>query len=298
MAISERQLEVWSSQGSTQQSAATYQTIKRTLEDPRAPFANRQFTIFLQGSYGNDTNIYADSDVDIVICLTSVYYSELGNLDEQEKARYNSKWNRADYSFQEFKSEVAAWLREHFGQGVSAGNKAIFVPGSNNLRDADVLACAEHHDYYSYPDQGVPGYHKGIVFWTNSGSKIVNYPKQHLDNCTSKNRNTSMRFKPNVRVLKNMRNVASDDGVLGRGKSPSYFLEGMLYNLPDHLFEASRQSTFENAWAWLKSCNVSDLLCANERYYLVRDGHSVCWSSPDFRDTLAGLTEFWRIGGR
>ena len=32
-----------------------------------APYAGKAYDTFLQGSYANDTNIYADSDVDIVI---------------------------------------------------------------------------------------------------------------------------------------------------------------------------------------------------------------------------------------
>ena len=95
-----------------------------------------------------------------------------------------------------------------------------------------------------------------------------------------------------------MRNAAVDDGVLSRGKSPSYFLEGMLYNIPNQLFDPSRQTTFENAFSWLSSCNLDDLVCANERFYLVRDGLPNCWKATDFRDTLAALTEFWRYGAR
>ncbi len=298
MAISERQLEVWSNQGSTQQSALTYQSIKRILEDPRAPFANRQFSIFLQGSYGNDTNIYADSDVDLVICLRSVYYSDTSGLDPSEKARYEAARSPASYTFLDFKREVCAWLSANYGENVTSGNKAILVPGNGNRRDADVLACVEHHDYYTYPDQGAPKYHEGIAFWTDNGDKIVNYPKQHLANCTQKNGDTRTRFKPDVRVLKNMRNAAVAEGVLRKGKSPSYFLEGMLYNVPAQIFEPSRVATFERSFVWLENCKTSELLCANERFFLVRDGFPNCWDAVDFRDTLAALTTFWRQSSR
>ena len=33
------------------------------------PYADKNLKVFLQGSYGNDMNIYAESDVDIVIRL-------------------------------------------------------------------------------------------------------------------------------------------------------------------------------------------------------------------------------------
>ena len=148
MAISEGQLETWSHIGSQAQSAATYQAIKGVLKDKSAPFANRGFTVFLQGSYGNDTNVYSESDVDIVVCLTEAFQSDINQLDAADKLIYGAnKGGAVTYGFDEFKAEVLAWLVKAFGMGVQAGNKAIFVPGNNSRRDADVLVCVEHHRY-------------------------------------------------------------------------------------------------------------------------------------------------------
>ncbi|GFE48296.1 nucleotidyltransferase [Roseobacter cerasinus] len=298
MAISEDQLETWSHQGSVQQSAATYQTIKTVLESAQAPYANRSFNIFLQGSYGNNTNVWAESDVDIAICLTSVFYSDIDELSTDEKQRYEQNRIPAEYSINQFKDEVTSWLRQNFGSGVTPGNKAIAVPGSNSRRDADVLACAEHRRYFSYPAMGGPKFHEGICFWTSDGDKIINYPHQHMSNCTSMHQATSNRFKPNVRVLKNMRRSMVSDGYIDDGVAPSYFLEGMLYNVPNEHFVATHQQTIENALYWLERCNVPDLLCANERYYLVRDGSDVCWNGSDFRNTLTSMRRYWNSAGR
>ena len=67
MPIPESQLETWSHQGSITQSSSTYNTIKSVLEDSTTPYAGRNFKVFLQGSYGNDTNIYAESDVEKIV---------------------------------------------------------------------------------------------------------------------------------------------------------------------------------------------------------------------------------------
>jgi hypothetical protein len=67
MAIPESQLVTWSRQGTVKQSKDTYASIKASLEDGGAPYAGKNYSIFLQGSYCNDTNVYAESDVDIVI---------------------------------------------------------------------------------------------------------------------------------------------------------------------------------------------------------------------------------------
>lgn len=298
MAISEGQLETWSRQGSVQQSAATYDNIRRVLNDPRAPYANRTFNIFLQGSYGNTTNIWAESDVDIAIRLTSIYYSDITGLNADEQARYEAKRSPANYSFDQFKREVTAWLRANFGSGVTAGNKAIFVPGDNNRRDADVLACVEHHSYFSYPAYGEPGFHEGICFWTSKGDQVINYPKQHMANCTTKHGATADRFKPNIRVFKNIRTAMVDDHFIPEGVAPSYFLEGMLYNVPNQNFSWTYRQSFENALSWLELCDPTQLICANERYYLIRDGANVCWNMQDYRTTMTALRRYWNSSTR
>jgi hypothetical protein len=69
LAIPDSQLETWSHQGSVSQSCDTYATIKSVLEDSASPYYLKSFETFLQGSYCNDTNVYSESDVDVVIRL-------------------------------------------------------------------------------------------------------------------------------------------------------------------------------------------------------------------------------------
>ena len=80
MAIPDAQLETWSHQGSVTQSSITYQIIRDALFDSSAAYANKLFDVFLQGSYGNDTNIFAESDVDVVIRLDSIFVYDGRNL--------------------------------------------------------------------------------------------------------------------------------------------------------------------------------------------------------------------------
>ena len=69
MSIPEYQLDTWSKQGSVTGSSGTYNAIKNVLEATNTPYADKDFSVFLQGSYGNDTNIYAESDVDILVVM-------------------------------------------------------------------------------------------------------------------------------------------------------------------------------------------------------------------------------------
>lgn len=293
MAISEAQLEAWSHQGSIRQSAATYEAIGNALKDPRAPFAAKAFDVFLQGSYGNNTNIHSDSDVDVVIRLSSVHYFDTGSLSEAEKALFDRDRSPGRYSYKEFKAAVLEWLTQNFGKGVRAGKKAIFVPGNGTRRDADVLVCVEHRDYYEYKGANSNKYHDGVCFWTTDGVKIVNYPKQHMENCTKKHQDTSSRFKPTIRTLKNMRNAMIEANYLLDGVAPSYFLEGLLYNVPNQLFVELRAATFSNYINWLNTCDQTKLICASGRYYLLRNGHPVCWNQKDFDTFRKAAVSYW-----
>ncbi|WP_029618519.1 nucleotidyltransferase domain-containing protein [Pseudorhizobium marinum] len=293
MAVSESQLDTWSAQGSIQQSAATYKTVRDVLNDTSSPYYQKSFDTFLQGSYGNDTNIWADSDVDVVIRLSSLYYTDTSDLTPDDKARYDSNFSASQYSLAKFKEEVTGWLSANFGAGVQAGGKAIYIPGTNSRRDTDVLVSADHRRYLSYPATGNPSYREGIVFWMKDGTKIVNYPKQHSTNCTAKHQNTNGYFKPTVRIFKNMRNRMIAHGRLKEGLAPSYFLEGLLSNVPNGLFGGTYQSTVVNCINHILSADTSNFYCANGFHYLLRSGHPVCWSPSDFQIFMAALKKFW-----
>jgi hypothetical protein len=294
MAIPEAQLDTWSKQGSVTQSKNTYATVKTCLEKADAPYAGKSFTIFLQGSYGNDTNIYSDSDVDVVIATDSIYYYDLDELPEDQKEIFRRNLSGASYTYQQFKADVLSHLQSNFGQTVKAGKKAIFIPENGARRDCDVLPAAESRRYYRYVSASDNAYHRGITFWTPDGTKIVNYPKQHSENCTAKHQATSSWFKPCVRILKNMRNSMISKDYLEEGIAPSYFIEGMIYNVPNKEFGGSYQDSIVNAINWLINCDRSKLLCANERYMLLHPESPVTWRAEHMQTYLDAVVKFWQ----
>lgn len=293
MAIPESQLETWSKVGSIAQSAATYDTIKRVLEDKNAPYAGKDFSVFLQGSYGNGTNVYRDSDVDVVLCLNQTYYSDTHWLLPRAKEAYEKAFVPATYGWPRFKAEVVEWLTRNFGADVRAGKKAIFIKGNGNRRDADVVVCAEHKRWRESSNGIDSLYDIGIVFWLPDGTQIVNFPKQHKENCAAKHQNTDQWFKPLVRVYKNMRNRMVDDGYLADGIGPSYFIEGMLWNVPMAHFGTSYQSSWVNAYNWIAQAGKTQLSCANDLHWLVRDNIPVCWQTKHFDAYLAAMLNYW-----
>lgn len=296
MTISEAQLETWSKQGSVAQSRDTYASIKMCLERSDAPYQNKDYSIFLQGSYGNDTNIYADSDVDLVIRLDSTFYRDLSALSEEDKTAYTGYFPAASYKYADFKAAVTEHLKRIYGASVQPGKKAIFVEGSGNRRDADVLPAAQYRKYYRFRSGDDQRYADGILFWTTDGVEIVNYPKQHSANCTTKHQATGGWFKPMVRIVKNMRNAMIAAGYVEEGLAPSYFLEGMLYNVPTENFGGSYQQTLVAVLSWLRECDRTKLLCANEMYKLLHPTSPVTWRAESFEAFLSAAIRYWNDG--
>jgi len=291
MSIPEAQLETWSHQGSTAQSSATYATIKRALEAADTGYAGKNCEIFLQGSYVNDTNIYAESDVDVVICLNDLYHFDTSALNQYELAAFNGQFILAPYQYDEFKAHVIEALRRSFGADATAGNKAIKIRANGNRRSADLVVAAEFHRYYS-GRVGLP-YERGICFFNSNGVRIANYPKQHSTNCTSKHQATNSWFKPMVRILKNTRSKLVGDGKISGSDAPSYFLEGLLYNVPNDRFGRSYSNSFCAAMTWIVEAQRNDFLCANEQHYLVRDGFSECWPTANCTKFINAAVALW-----
>jgi hypothetical protein len=294
MAIPESQLDTWSKQGSVAQSRDTYATIKNVLEAPGAPYAGKDFTVFLQGSYGNDTNVYSESDVDVVIRIDDVYYHDISRLSDEDKAAFNTARSPASYTYTDFKRDVTVWLTAQFGSGVKPGDKAILIPASGNRRNADVLVAAQYRRYHRFKSFYDQRYDEGICFWTGDGTQIVNYPKQHSENCTTKHQASSSWFKPTVRIFKNIRNRMVSEGKLANGIAPSYYIEGLLYNVPATKFGRTYCDTFVECFNYIESADRTNFFCANEQYYLLREGSPVTWRAAKCQQFLDAVGAYWR----
>jgi hypothetical protein len=115
MSIPESQLEIWSHQGSVTQSKNTYATIKHALEDTNAQYPNWNFEVYLQGSYGNDTNIFDESDVDVVICYKGAFFHDLTVLPADQQSAFRAGMPDGTYWYSTFKGHVQTALEAAFG---------------------------------------------------------------------------------------------------------------------------------------------------------------------------------------
>lgn len=294
MPIPESQLETWSHQGSITQSCNTYNTIRSVLEASTTPYVGRNFNVFLQGSYGNDTNIYAESDVDIIIRLDDCFHRDLSRLSEDEKSAYDRTFRNATYTHTNFKRDVLTLLQGQYGSAVKAGGKAITIDASGSRRKSDVIVATQFRRYSMFRSASDSAYVEGICFFNAAGERIANYPKQHSANLTTKHQASSKWFKPTARVFKNMRCRMVDQGLIKASIAPSYYIEGLLYNVPSEKLTSSYQDCVVNTLNWYRGeAKKTELVCANEQYYLLRDGTHTCWPRASCDAFIEAAVKLW-----
>ena len=292
MSISEAQLETWSAQGKTGQFTDTYNSIAANLLDPSSPYPAKDCEVFLQGSYGNDTNVHGDSDVDIVLRHKGAFHYNLDKMSSSAQQAFKTAFpNDAQYGYPQFKADAVNWIGRLYND-VAPHKKAVFVPGNSGRRNADVLICQEFRRYHDFTNFGNQRYDEGVAFYAD-GVRIENFPKQHSANCTAKHQNTKDRYKRMVRVFKNMRNAMIEKGLLAEGMAPSYFIEGMLFNVPDDRFGGTYRETWIQCFNWTVTAERTELVCANRLHWLVRDDSSTSWPVANFNAFMAAAKKFW-----
>ncbi len=292
MAIPEAQLDTWSHQGAGPGSRDTYATVKRALQASDTKYAGRGFEVFLQGYYGNDTNIYAESDVDIAIRLDDIFHYDITSLTPEEQNRFTANLVPGTYPYASYKADVVAALLDSFGNDVEPGTKAVKIKARGNRRSADVVVTTQFRKYYSN-QSGLWSPPDGICFFDSSFNRIDNYPKTHSANCTTKHQDTDSWFKPMVRIFKNMRSWLVAAGAIEDGCAPSYYIEGLLYNVPKDKFGKNYGDTFVAAINWIRQCKREDLKCASERHWLVRDGRLTSWPTANYDKFLGAIISLW-----
>lgn len=299
MTFVESQLETWANLPTSQQFTDTYAAITSVLESSHAPYyGKRKFRVHLQGSYKNDTNVYGTGDVDIVACTSDTFGYSLDDLPQDQKNLYRNS-NAADVQSAcgPFKQELFSWLGAYYGfSEVDPGKKAIELKGNGTRRKSDILACTEYRHYYRYAYAGDLSFHSGIRFQTASGQWIVNYPKQHFKNCAAKHQSTNGWFKPTVRIVKNMRNRMISANIIGEDLVSSYYIEGMLWNVPDPSFGGTYMNTVANCLNYLHNANRSNLMCANNLRRLLMDGRPDALPAASFNTFITKSIEFWNDG--
>lgn len=300
MGIPESQLKTWANRSQTDTAIRAHTDVRSLLSSNKSLVKEIPYRDYLQGSYRNNTNIYRDHDVDIVVELSGSFFFDDSRLATYDSQRLRSHITPATYELVSFRDRVLKTLVSHFGASkVHNGNKAIRVDGVSGVRlDADVVVCEEYREYTSFTGSLLSGFVQGVKLWAEDDQEwIVNFPQQHYDNGVTKQEETDDWFKPTVRVFKNARNYLHDNSRLATGVAPSYFLQGLLYNVPRDRFGGIACLNFIDVLRWLRNNTerFPSFVCQNE-LRLLFDPSGEQWSERNatvFLRALAKLDDEW-----
>jgi hypothetical protein len=216
---------------------------------------------FPQGSYYNRTNVARESDVDIRVVPSDVFYTDWELVDAAARSEpavrnaLDAEVGNFDhpYGFAEFKDDVEAALVAHFGRAaVVRGDKAFDIHENTYRVESDCLPAYELRLYGR--NYGRITHREGIAFHTYGGDYIQNFPEQQHAEGVAKHDRTDQRFKKMVRILKNLRYEMEDEGVAVAKPIPSFLVECLVWNVPDHLF--NRGPYYEDMRLVLASLSV------------------------------------------
>lgn len=285
--ISEQQLQKWAFAPIATKYKYTHERIREALSQYLPDVAKRNhgfsisssdYEVYLQGSYANKTNINIESDVDVVIELTSIFSYNIDQLTEEEKRSFHSCYpSSSKYKFDQFKKDVYGSLQKYFSSvTIEFANKSLKIP-KNNLRvNADVIPAFHHRKYGRFSFYTINQYVPGIKFYNSETNKlIINYPKEHKKNCEALNHDTENKFKDSVRVFKNIKKSLKDKGEINDNLAPSYFIENLIYNCPAHVFNGSYQTISFN----ILQNVLNDIENKSLRYYKCANGQDLLFLS-------------------
>jgi hypothetical protein len=182
--------------------------------------------------------------MDLGVCLTDAFFVDGPQYDFPGMLELGRE--RVPFQFHEYKSHIAWCLEQEFGRNtVKIGKKAIHIHKDDKDKiHADVVPTYTFQIFGPRlglgSARGAP--HNGIALITAEGGRITNFPDQHYLNGCAKNDRTGRRYKRVARILKRLRNHMAEhpeapENVRVRAKNtPSFLVESLVYNCPDHLF--------------------------------------------------------------
>lgn len=252
----------------------------------------KNIEFIVQGSYGNNTNIKLDSDIDICAMLKDTFYDEYREGVKRENYGFIDGTN----NFTEYKNHIIDALQKKFGkENVKPGNKAIYIESNTYRVHSDVVPAFQFRNFRNETKNNPNDFIEGVKFFTANSDGIVNYPKIHVKNGIAKNDNTLRRFKRTVRLYKRIRNKMKEDGIPVSENIRSFLIESLLWNVPNTIFNStdSWNDILRNSIISLYNSTKTEEGCkswgeVSEQFYLFHSGRK--WTREE---TNAFLVQMW-----
>ena len=270
----------WSHHHSAMASEQSHVSIGKALDSYSGWAEDAQYEIFLQGSYKNATNLRRDSDVDVVVQLSARVRPRVVALrgsqleqDQSHKVAYQ-RW-------QSFRDQVLNALRATYGtKAVTSGHKSLKLVKGKTPTAADVVVTLH--------------YENGLAFYLPSEHCwVVSYPQQHYERGLEKEEATNNRFKRTIRMFKAARNHLVENHAIKGGTAPSYFIECLLYNIPDDLFRPRLVQSYSGIVEYLAATELKHFRCQNGVRGIFGLSRDDLWSMDKAQKLIRELRRLW-----
>lgn len=281
MSIPLSQLETWGLYQSLDILTSTYENVKNVLSgfDPSSDIEYEE--PYLQGSYANHTHIYSKGDIDIVVELASTFSSNLTPESKRLAGLVPATYNRSN-----FFADLYDYLSNYYGsENIERGSKTIKIKPAPGRKSVDVVVCCTHKEY---SDPTNPNSAASVGIRLVNG--VINYPKIHKLNGRKKMEDTYSKYKTYVRIFKNLNKKLQNDRV-DYEAVPSYFIECLLFNVPNSCFSVELDIGFGNILQFLNSLTeekATGFITQSEQQLLFGDGcDSTQWEVKKFLKFMA-----------
>ena len=277
MPIPESTLAQWSHHRSAKASKQAHLAIRDALSTYQWPSQVR-YEVFLQGSYKNDTNLRRDSDVDVVVRLAHELNPSVAALTGSDLAS-DASHKAAHQQWQSFRRHALKAMRVRFGDDVTSGRKTLKLNKGKLQADADLVVTLRYKGGVS-------------LYLPNERRWVVSFPQQHYQRGLKKERATNKRFKRTIRMFKAARNELARTGVLAKEGAPSYFIECLLYNVPNQLFESKLGATYTGILTWIEAKKLKGFQSQSGQLPLFGPGQEQ-WTVEEARAFIRALRDMW-----
>lgn len=258
-------------------------------------FNKNDVKIYVQGSYQNGTMVDEFAKLEIVV---EFGLNSFGEIIKKPQLKLKTFWLhnslikkrvvafRPNIHILAIKKRIFESLIESTGnEGIYNNSKSIYIPATKQLPiQCEILPC------YTLSDE--KGCESVIIFDTIIDRNVAAFPKLHCDNLAKKNEETDGKFIKMVRVFRNIRDILIANSVIDDKFAPSYFLECLLYNIPNKIYEGKMSNTMLKILNYLINCNLNKFVCAHEQFKMFGN-NSDAWTIYKARSFINLMTQIW-----
>lgn len=169
--------------------------------------------------------------------------------------------------------------------GIFNNSKSISIPATKKHKiSCEILPCYTLNNTEN---------HSVIIYDSLINKYVAAFPVLHCQNLRLKDEKTNGNFLNIVRIFRNIRDIMIENEIINEGFAPSYFIECLLYNIPNSLLTGTLERSMLKTLNYLKNCNLNRFVCAHEQFQMFGN-NSDTWTTLKARSFIEVLIDIWQ----